>query len=578
MPGRSRTLLATYLRPFWRRATLLALLVLATIGLQLLNPQILRWFIDSARAGAELAELNRLALLFLCVVVLTQIVAIGAAWQSERLGWDATNRLREDLALHCLRLPQSFHHLHPPGELIQRVDGDVDALANFFTQFVIRIVGNSLLLLGVFVVLLLEDWRLGMLVAACILIGVPVLLRLRRVAVPAFKAHRASFADLSGFWEEHIAGAEDLRSLGALPYTMQRHFGLLAVHMHNARRGQVMSRVMQSCAEGLLALGTAAAIALGAYLLTQGTLTLGTLYLVLAYTAMVATNLLQITMQLDDFQKASAAVERIDELLEIPDPLGTPAGATLPDGPPRLSFDSVSFGYDSTVPVLHDVSFTLEPGAVLGLLGRTGSGKSTLARLVLRFYDPLNGAVRWSGVDLRTVSLAQLRGRLGVVTQEVQLFHATVRDNLTLFDTDIRDEQIRQAISILGLDAWLATLPDGLDTLLAGGDSGLSAGEAQLLAFTRVFLRDPALVILDEASSRLDPATEQLVGRAVERLLSGRTAIVIAHRLRTVEHVDQIVILERGRIIELGPRPVLAADPDSRLSALLRTGLEEVAA
>ena len=230
------------------------------------------------------------------------------------------------------------------------------------------------------------------------------------------------------------------------------------------------------------------------------------------------------------------------------------------------------------MPVLHDVSFTLEPGAVLGLLGRTGSGKSTLARLVLRFYDPLNGAVRWSGVDLRTVSLAQLRGRLGVVTQEVQLFHATVRDNLTLFDTDIRDEQIRQAISILGLDAWLATLPDGLDTLLAGGDSGLSAGEAQLLAFTRVFLRDPALVILDEASSRLDPATEQLVGRAVERLLSGRTAIVIAHRLRTVEHVDQIVILEHGRIIELGPRPVLAADPDSRLSALLRTGLEEVAA
>ena len=522
MPGRSRTLLAAYLRPFWRRATLLALLVLATIGLQLLNPQILRWFIDSARAGAELAELNRLALLFLCVVVLTQIVAIGAAWQSERLGWDATNRLREDLALHCLRLPQSFHHLHPPGELIQRVDGDVDALANFFTQFVIRIVGNSLLLLGVFVVLLLEDWRLGMLVAACILIGVPVLLRLRRVAVPAFKAHRASFADLSGFWEEHIAGAEDLRSLGALPYTMQRHFGLLAVHMHNARRGQVMSRVMQSCAEGLLALGTAAAIALGAYLLTQGTLTLGTLYLVLAYTAMVATNLLQITMQLDDFQKASGAVERIDELLEIPDPLGTPAGATLPDGPPRLSFDSVSFGYDSTVPVLHDVSFTLEPGAVLGLLGRTGSGKSTLARLVLRFYDPLNGAVRWSGVDLRTVSLAQLRGRLGVVTQEVQLFHATVRDNLTLFDTDIRTSRSGRRSAYWGWTPGSQRCRMGWTRCWPAG-SGLSAGEAQLLAFTRVFLRDPALVILDEASSRLDPATEQLVGRAVERLLSGRT-------------------------------------------------------
>jgi len=576
MPGRSRTLLATYLRPFWRRASLLAMLVLAMIALQLLNPQLLRWFIDGA--GVELAELNRLALLFLGVVVLTQLVATGAAWQSDRLGWDATNRLREDLALHCLRLPQSFHHLHPPGELIQRVDGDVDALANFFTQFVIRIAGNSLLLLGVFLVLLLEDWRLGALVAACILVGVPVLLRLRRVAVPAFKAHRASFADLSGFWEEHIAGAEDLRTLGALPYTMQRHWELLAVHMRNARRGQVMNRVMQSCSEGLLALGSAAAIALGAYLLTRGSLTLGTLYLVLAYTGLVATNLLQITMQLDDYQKASGAIERIDELLEIPDPLDTPAGATLPDGPPRLSFDGVSFGYDSTVPVLHAVSFTLEPGAVLGLLGRTGSGKSTLARLLFRFYDPAHGAIRWNGVDLRAVPLSELRGRLGVVTQEVQLFHATVRDNLTLFDANITDTQILEAITTLGLDGWLATLPDKLDTVLAGGESDLSAGEAQLLAFTRVFLRDPALVILDEASSRLDPATEQLVGRAVERLLRARTAIVIAHRLRTIERVDQILILENGRIVEHGARAALAADPDSRLSALLRTGLEEVAA
>jgi len=176
------------------------------------------------------------------------------------------------------------------------------------------------------------------------------------------------------------------------------------------------------------------------------------------------------------------------------------------------------------------------------------------------------------------VPLSELRGRLGVVTQEVQLFHATVRDNLTLFDANITDTQILEAITTLGLDGWLATLPDKLDTVLAGGESDLSAGEAQLLAFTRVFLRDPALVILDEASSRLDPATEQLVGRAVERLLRARTAIVIAHRLRTIERVDQILILENGRIVEHGARAALAADPDSRLSALLRTGLEEVAA
>jgi ATP-binding cassette subfamily B protein len=229
--------------------------------------------------------------------------------------------------------------------------------------------------------------------------------------------------------------------------------------------------------------------------------------------------------------------------------------------------------------VLTDITFTLPPGRVLGLLGRTGSGKSTLTKLLFRFYDPVTGAIRLGdgngrAYDIRDAQQAQLRRRIGLVTQEVQLFHATVRDNLTLFDDTIADERILQVIRELGLGNWFAALPAGLATRL-DGNSGLSAGEAQLLAFARVFLANPGLVILDEASSRLDPATEQLIEQAIDRLLAGRTGIIIAHRLATVQRADEIMILDGGHIGEYGLRLELAYNPNSRFYHLLQTGLEE---
>jgi ABC-type multidrug transport system fused ATPase/permease subunit len=205
-----------------------------------------------------------------------------------------------------------------------------------------------------------------------------------------------------------------------------------------------------------------------------------------------------------------------------------------------------------------------------------------MTRLIFRLYDPDQGAIRLghngSAVDLRDVSLADLRQRVGMVTQNIELFHATVRDNLTFFDETVPDERILQVIHGLGLGEWYAALPEGLDTELESGGGGLSAGEQQLLAFTRIFLRDPGLVILDEASSRLDPATEHLIERAVDKLVAGRTAIVIAHRLGTVERADEIMILEQGAIREYGERAQLASDPDSRFYSLLQTGMEDLLA
>jgi ATP-binding cassette subfamily B protein len=301
------------------------------------------------------------------------------------------------------------------------------------------------------------------------------------------------------------------------------------------------------------------------------------------------------------FDRVSFAYHDEDDPLAgdgAPDDVASPPVPAAPSEAVALPGEADPSGDGAALePVLRDVSFRLAPGRVLGLLGRTGSGKTTVTRLLFRLYDPDLGAVclgpaghaqaqdpgpaagrGWLGTDLRGLPLADLRRRVGLVTQNIQLFHATVRDNLTFFDRSLPEERILEVLRDLGLEDWVRGLPAGLDTVLESGGGGLSAGEAQLLAFARVFLQDPGLVILDEASSRLDPATEALLERAVDRLLQGRTAILIAHRLGTVQRADEILILEAGRVEERGVRAELARDPDSRFAQLLRTGMEEVLA
>jgi ATP-binding cassette subfamily B protein len=295
---------------------------------------------------------------------------------------------------------------------------------------------------------------------------------------------------------------------------------------------------------------------------------------------MLSEPLQNIRAQAQDFQAVTACVARIYGLLNLRSQVGDPgeSGEALPGGPLSVAFREVDFHYEDNENVLNGVSFEIQPGRVLGILGRTGSGKSTLTRLLFRLYDPGQGSILLGGSDLRTTGLSDLRGRVGMVTQDVQLFQASLKENLTLFNPDLDDERIVRVLQDLALWDWVRSLPGGLNTPLAGSGQGISAGEAQLLAFVRVFLKDPGLVILDEASSRLDPVTENLMERAVDRLFAGRTGVVIAHRLQTIQRADDILILEAGRVVEYGPRVALAAEPGSRFAQLLRTGLEEVLA
>jgi len=573
-------LLAQHIAPQRKRFALLTLLLLGNIGLQVINPQIVRAFIDASSSQA-VETLAAAALAFIGIALFQQVIGTAATYVGENVAWTATNALRAELARHCLSLDMAFHDAHAPGEMIERIDGDVAQLATFFSQLVIRVLGNVLLMAGIVIALWLQDWRLGVAFAIFAATLLFVLNRMRDIAVPYQKVRRQAEADLFGFLEERLTGTEDIRSNGAVDYVLRRLVQLQVAIMKSDYRASTMDTLISVAANAVLAAGNVAAVVAGYMLYRSGSVTLGTVYLVIHYLNLLAQPIHELAHHVESFQTIGASAERLIELRRIErtvqdGPGAALSGSAISGGPLSLALDGVSFAYAEHESVLHDLSLHLRPGKVLGLLGRTGSGKTTLARLILRLYDPTAGQIALNGVEARQPALKTLRQRVALVTQDVQLFRGTLRDNLTLFDRSIPDERIRAAIEELELADWYQSLPNGLDTLLEASGQGLSAGEAQLVAFARVFLRNPGLVILDEASSRLDPATEQRIERAVDHLLRDRTAIIIAHRLGTVQRADEIMILDGGRVAEYGESEQLAADPASRFYGLLQTGLEEV--
>ncbi len=563
-----RSTIITYLAPQKVRVSLLALALFGSIGLQLVVPLILRRFIDTAVSGGAVGILVAAGIAYLVAGVINQVLNAVSTYLGADVGWIATNRLREDLTRHLLSLDMGFHNDRTPGEMIERVDGDVTAIANFLSRFMVRILGSGFLLLGVLAVAWVEDWRMGLAISVYIVMFLILVLRMRTFAIRASEIERETSARFYGFIEERLAGIDDIRANGAGAFTMRRFVGVMRDYFFRtvaAWRKRILFWVTTNVVSWS---GDILALSVGVWLNLRGSITIGTAYLILQYTQLVRTPIEQVAQEFQELQKAAGGLIRTDALRNIRSRLDESGRAVLPGGPLGVEFDGVSFAYEEA-PVLRDVSFRLEPGRVLGLLGRTGGGKSTITRLIARLYDPESGSVRIGGMDVREVSPRSLRRAVGVVTQDVQLFRASVRDNLTFF-RPIEDEAVFEVLDRAGLGEWVRSV--GLDTELGPGGEGLSAGEQQLLAFARVFLQDPSVVLLDEPSARLDPATEAMLAGTTQRLFGGRTVLIIAHRLETVRVADEIMVVSQGRIVEHGERSVLEADTGSIYSGLLRTG------
>lgn len=569
-------LLSKYLKSQINSVIILATVLAGNIILQLANPQILRYFLDEATKGDTARRLTIAAIIFIGAAILQQGFNLIATYLSQNIGWRATNGLRVDLIEHCINLDMEFHKAHQPGELIERIDGDVNALFNFFSKFILNVLTNGVLLIGILLLLLREDLRIGLSLGVFAIVALCILWYLQSTKVDSWVVDRDAYGKLYGFIGEQITSTEDIRSSGAKNYVMNRFYGMLRKLLPITTKAVMNYYNMWSATLIIFTLGNVIAFGLSAYLFKKGVITIGTVYLIFSYTELLARPIEQIRQQLQDLQKAGASINRVKELLGTKSKIYEGESELASSGSIEVNLDNVSFSYEEDSQVLKDICVQVPKGKILGVLGHTGSGKTTLAKLLVRLYDVDSGKIYLNNCSIEELSFKELREKIAYVTQEVQLFQATVRDNLTMFNKDVKDEEILKVLYDVGLNQWYESLSDGLGTVLQAGGGGVSAGEAQLLAFVRVFLKNPELVILDEATSRLDPITEQLIEKALDKLLKNRTCIIIAHRLWTVQRADNIVILDKGTVIEHGKRESLAQDPQSKFYNLLQKGIEEV--
>lgn len=569
-------LLVKYFKTQKLRVFLLAVVLAGGIGLQLISPQITRYFIDAATKGALAKNLTIAALMYIGVAFVQQLFNVVSTYLGENVAWKATNDLRVDLISHCLNLDMTFHKKHKTGELIERVDGDVSALFKLFSNIILNIINNSLLLIGILLLLLREDWRVSLSLMLFTVFAIYLLWHVKSKTLKYWTKDSEMNAEFYGFLGEQISSTEDIASSGGKSHAMKGFYNLIRKMFPVTKKAHLTWASMWTATLIIFAVGNIMAFGLSAYLWSKGIISVGTVYLIFNYTELLRRPIDQIRLNLQELQVSGASIIRIKELFSIESKLEDGVNTAALSKPLAVDFKEVSFEYERDVQVLENISFNVKPGRVLGILGHTGSGKTTIARLLVRLYDVNNGEIRLNDNNVSDISTEELRSNVAYVTQNVQLFTSTVRDNITLFNNDIKDETILSIIEDLGLTEWYVNLSEGLDTKLEAGGGSLSAGEAQLLAFVRVFLRDPGLIVLDEATSRIDPITEGLIERALDKLLKGRTCIIIAHRLCTLQRADDILVIENGSMVEFGERATLLNNTQSRYYKLLQHGIEEV--
>ncbi len=596
IPSSSWSLFVTLLRP--HRSALIAYATLLSLGtaIPLVAALVLGHFIDLIQRDAPIRSLALTAALYAALGLAASFMTIAVTQRSTSLSWTITDGLRHRLAKQVLGADLSFHRDNSPGELVGRADDDVSAMAVVLSQFAAKALAVAAIGCGATLVLAIIEPLLAGPFAVCIGLSFWLLWKQRSDAVPSATHKRDVMGNLSGFIEERFGGTDDISSLGASAHVLdqlaQRSDELITATFDAT---SVNMRVVSSM-NIMLSISEVVMIAWGATMFFSGRVGLGAVIVGWRFAQVIKGPVEMLTWRLTEIQDANGSADRVIALLRSEQTYPERQQA-LPQGPLSLHFESVSFTYDDgNAPVVSEFSVVVNAGRSLGLVGRSGSGKTSVGRLALRVLAPTTGAIKLGGVDtqsvdmqsadmqsvdmqsadLRSVDLRfvdedELRQRISAVPQDVQLFPGTIRENITLFD-DVNDGRILAAIKHVGLSDWFDAQPNGLDEILGdnSSESGMSAGQAQLLSLARAMVREPDIVILDEATSRIDPITQQKIAAATAHLLRGRTSIIIAHRLETLSMCDDIAIIEAGKIIEHGPQFQLVADPTSRFAQLLR--------
>ncbi|MEM7405292.1 MAG: ABC transporter ATP-binding protein [Pseudomonadota bacterium] len=551
-----------FVRPY-RRALWIGIAgVLVFTATQIAMPLLIRYAIDRAiAAGADgLALLQTLAIGFMAVVLVNFLSNLAQELAVGRVAGHLLFDLRRAMYAHLQRVSLGFMDKTEVGRLMSRLQGDVNSLQEFLETSIFA-VGDLVLLVGICGVLLWLDPRLGGLT----LVVVPLLLVVRVLWLPrarrAFLKARETSSAVNGALEENVHGIRAIQAMAREPlnfelFTSKANDNLRA-HMRASRFGNAMVPVV----EALTGFAMLVVVMVGGGMVLDGDLELGVMVAFLFYVQRFFDPIRSLTVHYSMMQRAMASGQRIFEVLDVPVTVYDSATAKeLRPVTPAIAFERVTFGYDASQPVLHDVSFTVAPGQTVALVGPTGSGKTSITALLHRFYDPQTGCVRIDGDDVRDLTLKSLGSHVGMVLQEPLLFSGTIAENIRYRQTGITDEEVMEAARAVGAHDFIMKLPEGYATRLVQRGANLSQGQRQLLSFARALAADTRILVLDEATANVDSETERQIQEALKRLLDGRTAIVIAHRLATIRGADRILVLRQGRLIEQGAHDELVRE------------------